>query len=756
MDFKSILQHLSQLSEAKTETETGVVHKAAPGGYGRKFDTDDEGGEKVEKKPAVKRGRGRPKKGADSETGEVKKYAGAKDLQSFMVGNLPKGKLPGKPTQKHKLKEYFDQLDEMMTQQPIPVVGKQGDTQSTGAGFLNITDNSPAGQAMKDALGKLAQQKKAQIVVPTAQQTSKPTAGVTGQAPVGTQQVKEKWAGDAKVHATGEYSGKSVEELKSMLAKLKKSGPHPEGSKEAKKQRQINFALRAKGGWKKGEGAAQKEGMAEGRVAQLPTKDADYSQYDTDHLKTLLKPGILHKNEAKFKALIRKELQKRESQGQKGVAEGDIPSTSGVDTQGAGLGAGRSQTTLEAKAKPDFLDLDKDGNKKESMKKAASDKKKAVKESMNTLEAAYHEGKSHGLGGHSYSCRYDEGSPEHGRYHAGFKEGLDECYGQAPIQGLMRETDLVPATVPGMADAAMDEGNAFTAALAKTPSGGKFSLGGKMFTDRSGYDSTLDELAFESWDKQLNSLLTENEKVSEGMTVSISKGQQGMPDSVTVSAQDSEADQLLGLIKQAGLGLFGDAGTTGYGSPESAQEVSHAHGDIDVVDDHDGMMALMKKLTGSHGSEAGQDHEEGGEDHSEEACGTCGAAPCNCDDEEMVDEVESYDQEEEEVAEDNPPDSGSAETTADENAEAAEDQALAQADEEQVTEWANDAGEKAKDFDEESFTTDIDFMTKMISGGLNKPKSTGQTTIPVIAGQNDRMGYSTNESIQDWKKLAGI
>lgn len=47
-------------------------------------------------------------------------------------------------------------------------------------------------------------------------------------------------------------------------------------------------------------------------------------------------------------------------------------------------------------------------------------------------------------------------------------------------------------------------------------------------------------------------------------------------------------------------------------------------------------------------------------------------------------------------------------------------------------------------------------MTKVISGGLNKQKSTGQTTQPVIAGQKDRMGYSTNESVNDWKKLAGI
>ena len=36
----------------------------------------------------------------------------------------------------------------------------------------------------------------------------------------------------------------------------------------------------------------------------------------------------------------------------------------------------------EAKAKPDFLDLEKDGNKKAPMKKAAKDKKEKVKESI--------------------------------------------------------------------------------------------------------------------------------------------------------------------------------------------------------------------------------------------------------------------------------------------------------------------------------------------------------------------------------------
>ena len=62
-----------------------------------------------------------------------------------------------------------------------------------------------------------------------------------------------------------------------------------------------------------------RDNMEEGRVAQLPTQGADYSKYDTDHLKMMLRPGILHRDEARFKALIRKELQKREQQG---VAEG--------------------------------------------------------------------------------------------------------------------------------------------------------------------------------------------------------------------------------------------------------------------------------------------------------------------------------------------------------------------------------------------------------------------------------------------------
>jgi len=672
-----MLESLSQLSEAKKETEKGVIHKADPGGYGRKFDTDEEGDEKDDKKkaaPAEKRGRGRPKKlGGDADT--AAKYGGAKDLQSYIVGNLPKGKLPGKATKKHSLKEWVEEVEAQYVSEAEQVVvepAKQN-TQviKQGQKTLGTVTNPQLAAQIKQSIGK-------------------------GEMSLAGSELGE---GDEDYSAKKARAGKDIGKPGKQFAKIAKGAAERYGSKER----------------------GQK--VAGAVLAKLRSK----------------------------------------------TNEADIPSSAGVDTKGANLGAGRSDKALESKgSKPDFVDLDKDGNKKETMKKAAADKKKKVAEGMShRLHAARLEGKSHGLRKESYNCRYDD-MEEARAYHEGFKEGLDECYGQmAPA--VMGETDL-PATVPGMADQAdgMGEGNAFTGALKKTPQGGKFSLGGKTFTDTSSIDEM--NLAFESLDRQLNALLNESEQVDEGMTVSISKGQQGAPDSVTVSAQDGEADALLSLIKQAGLGLFGDEQQSGYGAPQDTP----THGDIAVVDDHEGMMSLMKKLAG--GEMGGEDYkdEEGqrdefhdqGEEHGEEGCEVCGEAQCQCEGgEEVVDETETEDQMMAQVAED---DGEEEETTADEESEAEEDEAVASEDEaedeeegeeeeeEQLDEWANDAGERAEDFDDEQFQTDMDFMTKVISGGLNKPKSTGQTTTPVIAGQKDRMGYEVQESISDWKKLAGL
>ena len=58
-------------------------------------------------------------------------------------------------------------------------------------------------------------------------------------------------------------------------------------------------------------------------------------------------------------------------------------------------------------------------------------------------------------------------------------------------------------------------------------------------------------------------------------------------------------------------------------------------------------------------------------------------------------------------------------------------------------------------------------MMNVISGGLNKRKSTGQTTIPVLSSQlgrqvsrnttdiNETVGNSS-DAVAQWKKLAGL
>jgi hypothetical protein len=307
---------------------------------------------------------------------------------------------------------------------------------------------------------------------------------------------------------------------------------------------------------------------------------------------------------------------------------------------------------------------------------------------------------------------------------------------------------------------------------ARTTPGDTFKAFGQTFRD----SDVLDELAFESLDKQLNALL------NEGVSVSISQGQQGAPNSVNVNATDAEADKLLAFVKQAGLGIFGGDARSSESSMPADKVMDNSKEDdaeIAVVDDHENMLSLIRKMTGQGPAKSSGDYEDE-ESHGHEQCDECGGmmeAGHSCGSKEMVDEVQSEDQMTYEVAEDAAEENAAnvqagaeaeaaadkseeAETSADEHTEAEEDMAIGAShggngktyggEEEELEEsYANAA--------DDDFEADINFMTKVISGGLNKQKSTGQTTIPVIAGQTDRMGYSTtNESINDWKKLAGL
>jgi hypothetical protein len=66
--------------------------------------------------------------------------------------------------------------------------------------------------------------------------------------------VFEKWEGDVEIKQTGEHANKTVDEIKKQIANLKKrqEGKDKADPKITKTLRELNFALRAKTGWKKG------------------------------------------------------------------------------------------------------------------------------------------------------------------------------------------------------------------------------------------------------------------------------------------------------------------------------------------------------------------------------------------------------------------------------------------------------------------------------------------------------------------------
>jgi hypothetical protein len=72
---------------------------------------------------------------------------------------------------------------------------------------------------------------------------------------------------------------------------------------------------------------------------------------------------------------------------------------------------------------------------------------------------------------------------------------------------------------------------------------------------------------------------------------------------------------------------------------------------------------------------------------------------------------------------------------------------------EKLDEWANQVNSKTK---EQEFDTEMEYMMNLISGGLNGKKSTGQTTIPVIAHQGERVGLKESDLMVDLRKLSGL
>ena len=578
MDFKSLLSQLDQLNEAETKkTKTGRIHK---GDYGTEHQPEverDEYGHRIAKakkddkkddEPVVKKGRGRPTK-ATQTSGEDKKY----DFSAFGVTKGKDVKLPKydkKKTKKHSIKEYLDQMYKPLNEMGITVKPMPGASQIIGA------NGKPMGTA--DAA----------------------TANVIKQA---SEKGTLKLGGEETMEDSSDAASDKREALAHHIYMLTMS-IHTNDTMYGHDDPQDNARLAKL----KAEFARLYPGEDAFKIGSA-VKDREYQQkrkqWDQDDKDATRSTGIMQKAKNALG----------------GMYEADQPPRDAL----------ASPLTMEAKkSKPDankngIPDYAEDGKGKNDLKK------KKVKEGMeHKLKAAYHAGKAHGLTGGSHCGKNYEDLEEARQYHEGYKCGLDECYGQMPIQGYVGEesgNDVVGTMASygaeeGQLGEADIEESPFSWAAKNTPKGDKFSVGGKEFVKN-------DAFAFEALDKQLNALL-EDKEVTEGMTVSISKGQQGSPDSVSVSAQDGEADQLLSVIKSAGLGLFGGDEALGQSSPEpmtvdnggEPSEVGAGGDAIEVVGDHDGMMSLMKKLSGIGGNEQptqGDQHS-----HNEETCESCG------------------------------------------------------------------------------------------------------------------------------------
>ena len=93
---------------------------------------------------------------------------------------------------------------------------------------------------------------------------------------------------------------------------------------------------------------------------------------------------------------------------------------------------------------------------------------------------------------------------------------------------------------------------------AKTTPGDKFKAFGQTFKDKEVLEN---DPVCEAWEKQFNAYLTE------GVTITTSTGQQGLPDNVSISASGEDASELLSILNNSGMLKTGAMPKQGHLSP---------------------------------------------------------------------------------------------------------------------------------------------------------------------------------------------
>ena len=731
MDFRTLLQSMYTISEATDRSEPGKVkHSADPGGYGRKDDEDEEG-KQVKPASTEKRGKGRPKKATQS-SGEDKKY----DFSAF--GSSGKDvKLPKwdkKKTTKHSIKEYIDQVESAINEEGVTIKPMPGASQIIGAdGETMGTADAATANTIKQA-------------------SEKGTLNLGG----GDEQMNEKW--DAKMDTPasekGKYAGKSKGELLKAYNHLKSTGPHKEGSKPYSNMKELAFAIRAKGKFGKVQDEGKLDELDASTVASY--QDKAFDKY-------------MGGDEKRAQGLD------RASKKQAG-AFGHVPTTQPQNVEEAKDLPGKQEKLDVAPPKgkltgADFKALGKKKVKEslsftEMMQEAGTDVNDMMAELQQDIDNFNKTGHCSDkleaflkIHGHSKKKLAGESIVD--------RVGFDT---PPPID--KNPMTQNPMTTPAFARKQQSQGMPITSPGEEKPFGFMKQISAPTKTFES---KDMKDVQLESWEKELNSLLTE------GITVTSSQGQQGTPDSVSINATDSDAQELLSIVRQAGLGVFGGGDEqehSGYGAPMSGDEGgsgTEPQMSPSVVGDGDDMMALIKKMSGIQSdagpSAGGEEHDHGqdgpdgtltpdyeeetGEEKTDEGNAFSGAvAKAKQDGVQPGEKIsvggKEYPVKEEEVEEETVNGNGEyqkAEGGSCNECGMFEARCVCSSDKEQVEEYANDAGNE-----------EMAQLKHMLGQGndLHRQKRNQSVGNPTQVTTETRLFKDTSNLLVDWQKLSGI
>jgi len=801
-----MLQSLSQLSEATKEVKGGRVHTAEPGGYGRKDDEDEEGN-KVKAASTEKKGRGRPKKATQS-SGEDKKYD-TKHLHSVFGGGEKPKKDIGKKSKKHSLKEFIEEVESQKT------LNESDDNFEIPAD--RIAGMNKIHRDYYEKNPHFARNHEKKEVGKTVDARGKPiTALATKVTPkfIKPEQVKRISTGSFK-------SG--VEEASPMPMTTTSTATAPQAGQK----------VIVKPGAPSGKPTAT---MTTQTGQQVATGTADQIKKLGDLVNTgnvtLTKPGsnqplaekAVSKKQQKFMGMVHA-AQKGEKPASKEV--GKVAKTMKksdakdfASTKHKGLPE-KVKETKDLPGNQDKLDVAEPKGKLDAKDFKALSKKKKVDESMNIYESAVKHfvddliadiesapfRSAFNIKGHTVDRAEKQilAAVQHDDKYNGLSDGAQRSLVKIALDFFRDEGELDE----GIRTGNVPMGNTSTLPFGARPNvvdkpavmrkqaGSDFPLSLGQVSDTSNTltdpktttglmkdlskkspfaleGKNMKDMQVESWEKELNSLL------NEGITVSSSTGQQGSPDSVSINATDSDAQELLAIVRQAGLGVFGggDKPTSAYGAPMDAHGAEpEGHGvepevSPDVVGDGDDMLALIKKMTGIEtGAEApaqggelevtsDYEDEEGAEDSGEEYDDEEGS------DEPTDDSGEEDSGEEEEVDEGNKyaynvlkaKQAGKKEADLDGDGDmekVKEEEATCEScgvvesscgcDHEQVEEnFSNDVGGDAM------ADTEMMKLKALLSMGNDMHKMKHNNTV----GNPTQVAFQ--ESINDWKKLSGI